>query len=370
MKVIKKIAAAILVLVLAMTAIGCHPKNEIAVTIDGYQYTSAYYMCVFLDAYSEALGLASASLTEAEQKTASTEVLISKKIEEKDFNTWTKDRTIELLKEITYYKSMCAKSKVDYTKEERAAIESQTETYWTQEDNYGIKAVDIYEPNGVYLQTYKQYVLDSGYADLYFKHLYGEGGSKEVPVEDLKKEFYANNLLANVLNVDFNNYESDEERDEVKKKFDGYAKKIEKGKMTFEEAFNDHNNIKTEESKEDTKKEETETDSNMPKDSSAILLDSTYDFYEEVKKMKVGDVKVFENEYQTTIHLVVKKDLKADDYYLKANDLTLRQTLKQDEFLTQSSEKAAKLTADINSFAVDRFKVKNIKEPEYEAPIY
>ena len=54
MKVIKKISALVLVCLLSLSAVGCHKKNEIAVKADGFQFTSAYYMCALINAKAEA----------------------------------------------------------------------------------------------------------------------------------------------------------------------------------------------------------------------------------------------------------------------------------------------------------------------------
>ena len=38
MKIFKKIAAILLVCLLALSAVGCHKKNEVAVTVDGFEF--------------------------------------------------------------------------------------------------------------------------------------------------------------------------------------------------------------------------------------------------------------------------------------------------------------------------------------------
>ena len=51
MKTIRKIAALLLIAVMCLTVTGClHKKDEIAVTIDGIEFTSAYYMCALINA--------------------------------------------------------------------------------------------------------------------------------------------------------------------------------------------------------------------------------------------------------------------------------------------------------------------------------
>jgi len=50
---------------------------------------------------------------------------------------------------------------------------------------------------------------------------------------------------------------------------------------------------------------------------------------------------------------------------LKNMDMIVRHLLKDEEFTKTSSDAAAKLTADINKYAVNQFKVNKIVEPTY-----
>ena len=54
MKIFKKISAILLVCLLALSVTGCHKKNETALTVDGFKFTSAYYMCALINAKTEA----------------------------------------------------------------------------------------------------------------------------------------------------------------------------------------------------------------------------------------------------------------------------------------------------------------------------
>ena len=64
MKFIKKLAAVLLAAVMVLSICGCHQKNEIAVTVGDYEYTSAYYMCALVSAYSEGQSEVYENLTE------------------------------------------------------------------------------------------------------------------------------------------------------------------------------------------------------------------------------------------------------------------------------------------------------------------
>ena len=109
MKNIKRILAAALVLVMAVSA-ACHPKDEVAVKIGDVEFTSAYYMCALINADSEAKSKVKEGLSEDE---AAEDVdYYSKKVEDKDFVKWVEERAMQSLKAIAAYKTLCKENKL------------------------------------------------------------------------------------------------------------------------------------------------------------------------------------------------------------------------------------------------------------------
>ncbi len=113
MKNIKRILALMLMIVVVMSVAGCHPKNEIAVTIGDLEFTSAYYMCALVTADSEAKSKVNESLTEEEQNSGEEIDYYSKKIDDKDYVKWVEDTAIEQLKKIAAYKTLCKENKLE-----------------------------------------------------------------------------------------------------------------------------------------------------------------------------------------------------------------------------------------------------------------
>ena len=366
MKTIKKIAAVILVFIMALTAVGCHPKDEIAVTINDMEFTSAYYMCALINAYYDGQSEVYNTLTSEEQQSGKEIDYFSKEIDDKDFETWVKERAIEILKEIAYYKTVCKENKLELSESDIATSEYYASAMW---ETFSA----LYEPNGVSQKTFTQYLTDGGYSpdvdyylsysgvsitdykEIYFQHLYGKGGEKEIAKKDIKKQLYNNYILADVLEVTFENNESDEERAKVKEQFEKYVKDLKKGKKTFEEVYKDYNDS-----------EGIKAQENGPKDPYATIIDSTSsEHFSDIKKMDIDDVELFENEYKTNYTLVVKKDIEDDDYYLKTLELSLRHIIKDAEFESETTTKLKDIKATIDDYAVDRFEVDEIVEPEY-----
>lgn len=389
MKTIKRIAALVLVAAMVLSLAACHKKNEIAVTIGDVEFTSAYYMCALIGADSEAKSLVYEELSDEEKSGYTTPDYYSKKVEDKEFVTWVEDTAISELEKIAAYKTLSKENKLELDKEIVAQTESYVEYYWS---SYGYSA--YYEPNGVSYETYKNFMMDANYAELYFDHIYGEEGTKPISKEDIKNKIYEKFLIADVLEATYEEKATDDQKSALKTKINDYATAIKEGKMTFEQAYNDYNNIKPEDKKEEEhdheheeatsseattsettsseSKEEEKKEEPTPKDKYASVFGAEgtqgyeSDYYDDVKDLGIGEVKVIELENGAGLALLVKQDIKADEYYLTALDSTVRHMLKDDEFDKEIAEYIKKMEKNVSKYAIGQFKVKKIIEPSYQ----
>ena len=357
MKTFKKIAALLLVCLLALSAVGCHKQNEVAVKVDGFEFTSAYYMCALINANSEAQNKVYETLSAEEQQK---EVdFYSKKIDDKNFVTWVEDRALEIIKEIAAYKSLCKKADLKLDDETKANAQSYASYYW--QNGYS----QFFEPNGVSESTYTNFTVDSYYASLYFEHLYGKDGKKAIPAEDVKNKIYDNFIIANLIDVSFSE-ETDTEKTAIETKLNGYADKLKNKSITFEQAYKEYYEIKDE-----PKDTTTESNESKPKDEYATVLGAEgtgyeHEFYADIQKMATGEVKVIKKENNAGFVLVVKQDIKADSFYLDNLDLTARHLIKDKEYSDDIAKTVKDLKPEINKYAVKQFKVKKIVEPSYQ----
>ncbi len=385
MKLIKNILSIALVLIMALSAAACHKKDEIAVTVNGFDYTSAYYMCALINAYSD--GQVEVQNALGDKFKADTDYF-KQKIDGKKFEEWVKNRAIEILEEIGTYQKLCKDAKIEL--DDKMMSEAQNMAYymWAY---YGYG--QLFEPNGVSFNTYLQFTVDSYYTELYFDHIYGEGGKKEIASADVEAKLYKDFLIADLIDVTFSS-EKDTEKEEIKKKLDGYLKDLQDGKKTFEEVYNDYNKVEedkkeeTEEEhdhdhdKEEADKDTTETDKDKtesdkeeekelePIDKYAQILgakDTGYDHdhFDTISKMATNEVKLITKDNKAGYILVVKKDIKADPYYRENLDSIVRHLLKDTEFNKDMAEQFKTAKTDISKFAVNRFKVKKIQQPTY-----
>ncbi len=355
MKNLKRICAVLAVLAIALTTVACHPKDEIAVTVGDVEFTSAYYMCALINADSEAKAKVQEDLSEDE---ASEDIdYYSKKIDEKNYVDWVEDTAIDTLKQIAAYKTLCKENKLEISEEDISTAETYASYYWS---SYGYSA--YFEPNGVGEATYTQYMKDSYYSNVYFEHLYGAEGEKAIDKETVKTKTYESFIIADLLQADF----SDKEENDItalKDKFNTYVSDLTSGKRTFEAIYKEYNGTTEEETATE------ETDEPQPKDKYASILgakDTIYesDQYDTVKAMKTGEVKLIELEDNAGLIIAVKQDITADSYYLDNLDLTVRHLIKDEEFEKDIKAYADKMEVKENSYAVNQFKVKKIKEPE------
>lgn len=375
MKIIKRISALILVAVMVLSLAACHKKNEIAVTVGDIEFTSAYYMCALIAADSEAKNLVYEELSDEEKSGYETPDYYSHKVEGKDFVEWVEETALNNLKKIGAYKMLCKENKLEIEEEERTNAETYAQYYWS---SYGYSA--YYEPNGVAYETYKNFTVDSYYSELYFEHIYGEEGTKAISADDVKNKLYENYVIAEVLEAAFETDATDDDKATLKTKVDDYAAALNAGTMTFEQVYNDYNgttaeDTATEDAEEDHDHEgedaEEEEETLEPLSQYANVFGAegteTYesDYYDTVKAMAVGEVKVIELEDEAGYALFVKRDIQADPYYLDSLDMAVRHLIADDEFEADIDKYIDGLTVDVSKYAIGQFKVKKIVEPTY-----
>ena len=356
MKMVKRIAALVMVAVFTLSLAGCiHKKNEIAVTIGDIEFTSAYYMCALINADMEAKQKVDETLTEDETEEIN---YYSKKIDKKKFVDWVEDRAIEILKENASYKQLCQKNDVELSDELQTEASEAVTTLW---DYYGYSA--YYEPNGVSRDTYAMFTEDTYYSEAYFESIYGKGGSKEIAEDKVSKEITDNYVILDKISVTYDSEATDEEKAESKATLEEYASQIKSGSKTFIEIYEAHNDI-TEEvtTEEDEELKPVNTYASISGAEGTSFEDENFETY---KDYEFDAVQVVENATQTGYDLIIKRDISADAYFMDYLDSFARHTIADEDFEKEIDENSSKLKPEINNYAIGQFKVKKIVEPEY-----
>lgn len=368
MKTLTKILSAFLAGCMLITLCACHGKDETALTIEDEKITSALYLNALIECDSEARGRVDEQIAAAkENETENTEEAeeetdyYSQTIDGLKFADYVKAEALERCKEYVFYEKLIKDGTIKLEDAEITTAESYAEAYWAQ---YGYAY--LYEPNGVSFETYKKAFVYTYYSNAYFNHLYKEGGEKEVSQKDLKANMLENYTLAYVLTATYEENSTDDQKAELKKKLEGYEKRLKDGE-DFETIYLEYNGINPE---EHTHEETTDG----PKDQHATILadkdlESNYanaDF-DSIYDLKFGETVIIENEGKTGLTLYVKLDISKDAYYLKALTDEILYEMKHEEFETFVKEQTKDYKVDENSFATDRFDVEDIDYSELEA---
>lgn len=356
MKIVKKILASILVVAVVLSFTACHGKGEIAATVTSgdksKEFTSAMYMYALMSADMEARNTVDAEATSA------VEDYQTKQIEGKKFSVWVKERAIENLKTYSYYTFKAQDLGVTLSDQEKEEAAQFADMYWNY---YGYSST--FEPNGVGFNTYKAAQENLALSTAIFNKIYGVGGEKAVDEATVAKSLAENFEIVNIIEVDTSEYK-DAEVTALKNKFEGYRTRL-LGGETFEKIYCEY----YETSPEDHSEHNHDGESSST-DHYAVVVGSedtsyAHDAFKDIKKMKVGDVSVY-TEVDDSVMLIVRRDVTADKYYsenLKEPTLWL---LKETEYNETIDKEIAEYKIDLNKFATDRFKVKNIEYPSYQ----
>lgn len=390
MKFTKRAVAALIAAILALTMVGCHEAKEIVASYDDIEITGGMYLAMLLEADGAARTLAD------EQNEGDAAIEDYGKIQIKndgkvvDYYDYVNDEAKKLIRQYVATETLAKKYKVTLSDEDKTGLEAYVSYLW---DSYGYGV--MYEENGVNRASYTEYMRNNAYLrGNLFGAIYGKDGKTPVTEEELKKYMNDNYCIANVIeeklsNTDENGNTTTLTEDEAKdllEKLNTYADRLTKGDADFETIYHEHtgeeNNHEEEgttaaDEKTDDKDadketeettEETEEAPTAPLDSHATLLSSKETGnesanFDEIYKMKAGEVKVIEGEDSYT--LVVKGDINADPYYINNLDETLRQLIKGDEFNKMLDEEGGKLDIKFNDGEISYLSPKKITYDVY-----
>ncbi len=357
-KNIKRIAALVLAIALCFVFAGCHKKGETAVKVsyENYEdeFTSGFYACALLYADMEGQQKVSENATEEQLADADFDYL-TQKIDGKEYKTWVKERALGICKEVFAYKVLCEENKVK-TADALADASEMAATYWSSYYS------EMMTPNGVSLDTFKTYTEYQEYSTAYFNHLYGEGGTKEIPAKEINtflKEKYA---YVNVLSVDISKY-GEEQVEEKQKEFNAYLKRLKKGE-NFGKIYAEAND--SEYKANDKDKGIFNNDSASVWGAKGTMYEN--DYYNNVIGLKNGQAKVFttDDDNGKNIILVVKGDIMQEgNTYLETLKDNVRHELKDEEYKKEITAFLSKITLKEFKWATKPFKVDKIVYPDY-----
>lgn len=357
MKILKSVLCVVLALLMVFSLTACHKKNEVAVTVNGVEFTSAMYSYALLNADSEARSLVDEKHAEDTDHEHSADEVIdyyAQEIDGKKYVKWVEDRAIEMIRDWAAIELLCKENKISLDEAMLSQAKSYSEYYYSY---YG----QIFEANGIGEETYAKIMQYEYLSDMYFDFLYGKEGSKAVAENDVKKSFKDSYRVVFMLQKDITSLK-DDELAKAKTEMEDYKKKVEKGeKLT--DLYNKFNNL-TKENSATTGQAPVEKITDCANVIADPEVDANYgaDFFKDIKDMSVGAVKVIEHTQGTSKSLILVSiiDSESDKSYLENMDRSIRWNLKNEEYLKELSAYAATLKVEKNKYAINAFKVKDI----------
>lgn len=366
---IKSFLAIMICVFMAFSLTSCHPANEVAVTVGGVDISTSLYLCMLIQADGEARSTVDEDIAETEEAKSEAGVdYFSKNIDDVKYVDWVNARTLELCQSYAAKLLKFEESDLELDEENKSSIETLSQYYW---NNYGYGS--LYVPNGVSIETYKEYLSLSYIEDAYFRSLYGQGSKGELSEKNIKDTLNDNFVLAYDLSAEYlesstGEEASDEEIATMKAQLEGYKKRLEKGE-SFKTIYNEYNDIteKDQDTTDDTAGEKYAS----PADSLASVLGgeettSPSVLFNTVKKMKTGSIQIIDDDEQSTFHLVVKLDILDDPYYYKGDTYynTVAYLIKGDAFTEEVTKYAKTLTVKKHSFALGALSPKKLVYPK------
>jgi len=351
----KKIICLATLLALIVTVfVGCHQQNENAMTIGDIQIKSSTYLCALLQADMQARSTVNTNLKNAGESTDAVEYY-KQTIEDTDYSTYVKNKAIDSLREYAAVLTKYQEGNMELDEDTLSTIEQYSKYYW---DSYGYSK--YYEPNGVSYETFKDFFAYSYKSSDYFTSIYGKDGTEPVAEDEVTTALYTNFQIVDELQGSLKDSSgtaiSDNDKAVLTAQMQAYADSFSNDGKSFETLYMEYNNT--------TEGKETTTDGAT--DPYATIIGTTGTSYEssmfdEVLAMEVGTAKVITDD--SNITMVVKRDIKGDAYYADSLYNSAVAILKQDDYNTMITDFGAGLALDENTWATNRFKVKNIIYP-------
>ncbi len=395
MKNIKRTAALLLAFIMAFCLVACHPKDEVAVSSGDYKITSAMYSYFLVIADMQAQNY----VNENFDTTAEGFDYFKQEIEGKSYSDYVKALALENCVRAIAYQKLCAEKGLTLDTESIANAEYMAQYNWYYYGyNYGYQYGygDFLPQNGISYETYTEAMKINYYGDTYFKSIYDVGGEKEIAETDIQKAFDENFAAVYMLSKSY----TEKDLSSVKAELEKYKERLQKGE-DFETIYNEFNKVEedktdntssnstssTDTSSDTASSDQTSSDSTSsdvtsssgtssedateeeekPEDELIQIVgseetESNYKFakFADVKAMAQDEIKLIEDSENSVVYLVVKKDINADKYYRKNINSDVLYLLKGDEFTETVETYMASIDYEVNKFAINQFKVKNI----------
>ncbi|MCR4645766.1 MAG: hypothetical protein K5695_10235 [Oscillospiraceae bacterium] len=222
MSLFKKATAFLTALGITATMAGCGYNTRDALEVNGYSVPAGVYIYFANNAYSQAL-----SQLKEENEDLDTEdkkAVQALTLEGKDVRTWVEDKATEMCVDFAATELKFDELGLELSEEDKLNLDSMMEYYWGNNQ-------EVMEKNGIGESSFKKVITSSYKSDAIFEHYYGIGGELGVTEQDLYDYYVENNMRVQYTSFKLTDTEGNlmksEEKAEMKKRVEGYQKRIE-----------------------------------------------------------------------------------------------------------------------------------------------
>lgn len=333
----KKIIAGVLAATTMLSLASCGADTTWAFKSGDDTISSGMYVGMSLTAYDAA---------SAVEGFDPTKTPYDQTIEEKDGLQWVIDEAEATAKRYFAVENKFDELELSVTAETKSYLDSMSESYYNQAN----AQMDYYN-KGFGLESYKALQLNQYKSSVIFNEIYGEGGSEEAPVDELKAYFYEN--FGKVFYIPVDTYTYDEQgnaterpAEEVEAELESYKAKLE-ASSDFEAVLNE---IYGENSMYTVDQLMAVVDFEDTTSTPPVIIDAA--------KAEVGSVTVVS---ESGMAMVVKT-VATDETDFENTRATVLSKLKMDEYNAKIAEWAEGIEIEKNEKSLSKHSPKNIKE--------
>lgn len=368
-KCVKRIAAAVLAVVLAASLCGC--DRGYIMTVDGMEIRNGIYLSYLDSAYSIAASKIRAQKAETSDETDDTDStddtpVTEEELEGKSGSQWIKDETMRAVRRFVAIQRKCGDVGVTLTDSELAEAYAEITDTWDTENSilqmyYGMNTMgEYYESQGIGQESLKEISRVNKLRDKLFMYYYGKDGEFEVTdaeIDEYLKENYASFKMKSIAYTDDAGkaLEEDEDKKAVVDKAKAYAERINKGEKVID-VFYEYDLEKAENAakakaetdyKEDnedkltkdewikkqveaanvTKAETEELDRVISKESSGLEEKLTEYIFN-----AADDGKATVYEAENTVYIIIREDITEKSKWKEDNNATVLDAMKGEDF--------------------------------------
>ncbi len=335
----KKIIAGILAATTLLGLASCGADTTWAFKSGEDTVTSGMYVGMSLTAYDAA---------QAVEGFDPTKTPYDQTIEEKDGLQWVIDEAEATARRYFAIEKKFSEMELSVTAETKNYLDMMSESYYNQAD-----AQMDYTNKGFGLESYKKLQLNQYKSSVIFNEIYGEGGSEEVAVSELKESFY--NSFGKVFYIPVDTVIYDEEGKTTERSEEEIAADLEtlKGKL---EATTDYQAVLDEyydgESIYTVDQLMAVVDKEDTMSTPEVILNAVND-------AEIGAVTVIN---ESGMAMVVKNlDIKADETDFDNNRSSVLSKIKMDEYNEKIAAWADEIEIEKNEKSLSKHSPKNIK---------